>query len=89
MGWEAAMFSEGANGRTVTRTFTGPVLADLEIGVDTRHDTPALGPYVGVSFVEFLSQGLNPSATPVSTWIPSPGVHAWVALGLRGTIGPW
>jgi hypothetical protein len=89
MGWEAATFSEGTKGSSVTRTFTGPVLADLEIGVDSRHDSPALGPYLGVSFVEFLSQGLNPAATPVSTWIPSPGVHAWVALGLRGTVGPW
>jgi hypothetical protein len=88
-GWEVAMFSEGANGSTVTRTFTGPVLADVELGVDTRRDSPAIGPYFGVSFAEFLSQGLNPAATPVSTWIPSPGLHVWVALGLRGTVGPW
>jgi hypothetical protein len=88
-GWEASTFSQGRNGSSVTRTFSGPVLADLEIGVDTHRDFPAIGPYFGLGFVEYLSQGLNPAAAPVSTWIPSPGLHAWVTLGLRGTLRPW
>jgi hypothetical protein len=89
VGWEVATFSQSRDGASVTRTFTGPVFANLDLGVDARRDLPAIGPYLGVAVAEFVSQGLNPSSTPVSTWIPSPGLHAWITLGLRGSWGPW
>jgi hypothetical protein len=90
VGWEVATFSQSRGGVGSTRTLTGPVLADLELGVDARHDFPAIGPYLGVTFAEFLSQGLHPAGTEqVGTWIPSPGVHGWITLGLRGAWGPW
>jgi hypothetical protein len=90
VGWEVATFSQGRGGASVTKTYTGPVLADLELGVDARHDLPAIGPYLGITLAEFLSQGLNPAtAGSVPTWIPSPDLHVWVTLGVRGALGPW
>jgi hypothetical protein len=90
VGWEVATFSQSSGALSSTRTFSGPVLLDVELGVDARHDWPAIGPYLGVTFAEFLSQGLHPaSADAGGTWIPSPGVHGWVTLGLRGVWGPY
>jgi hypothetical protein len=88
-GWEVAAFSEGNAATTVTTTLTGPVLANFQLGLDVRNGLFDLGPYLGLAIGEFLSQGTNPSATPVSTWIPNPGVHGWLSLGVRGSYGPW
>jgi hypothetical protein len=87
-GWEVAAFSQSNQGNTITSTLTGPILANAQIGFDLRQD-PAIGPYFGLAVAEFLTQGLNPAATHVSTWMPDPGVHTWITLGLRGSYGPW
>ncbi|HEX8796730.1 MAG TPA: hypothetical protein VF765_37520 [Polyangiaceae bacterium] len=88
-GWEVAAFSQSVNGNGVTATLTGPVLADLELGFDTRRSASAVGLYFGLSLAEFLTHGESPAATPVATWIDSPSFHAWFTLGLKGSYGPW
>jgi hypothetical protein len=87
-GWEVAAFSETERSRTVTATFTGPVLADLQIGFDSKSQ-PAIGPYFGLTIAEFLTEGINPAFAPVSTSIQDPGIHAWFTFGLHGSYGPW
>lgn len=89
-GYEIASFAQSFQGSTVTATFTGPVLFDARIGFDTRGQPRgvwSLGPYFGVSWAEFVTEGVNPAAAPVS--LGSPSIHTWITLGLRGTYGPW
>jgi hypothetical protein len=88
-GWEIGVFSRTYQGNTVTSTLTGPVIADLQFGFDSRVGMRAIGPYFGVAISEFLTDGVNPPAAPVQTWISDPGPHAWITLGLRGSYGPW
>jgi hypothetical protein len=88
-GWEVAAFAQTSHDSTVTATLTGPVLADLQVGFDWQRGRRAVGPYFGVALAEFLTDGVNPSAAPVDTWIPHPGIHTWITLGLRGSYGPW
>jgi hypothetical protein len=88
-GWELATFSQSAQGQSVTATLTGPVLADFEFGFDVRRGAGGMGPYVGLSFAEFLTHGQSPAETPVPTWIDNPSVHVLFTLGLRGDYGPW
>lgn len=88
-GWEVAAFSQSANGQGITATLTGPVLADLELGFDSRRGAGGIGPYFGFSAGEFLTHGESPAAAPVATWIDSPSVHVWFTLGLKGAYGPW
>lgn len=88
-GWELASFAQTSGGDTITATRTGPILPDMQLGVDFRRGATAIGAYFGVSFAMFVTQGLDPSASPVSTWILDRGAHAWTTLGLRGSYGPW
>jgi hypothetical protein len=88
-GWEVAAFAQTYQNSTVTSTFTGPVYGDLQLGLDSRTGAAAIGPYFGFAIAEFLTEGINPAATPVPTSIPNPGVHTWITLGLRGSYGPW
>jgi hypothetical protein len=88
-GWEVATFAQSNQGSTITSTLTGPVFANLQIGFEFQRGNQALGPYFGVAFAEFLSKGVNPSNPPVPTWLPDPGLHTWLTLGLRGSYGPW
>jgi hypothetical protein len=88
VGWEIAAFSDSHQGNTITSTLTGPV-ADVELGLDFRSHGFAMGPYLGLSVAEFLTEGVNPAAAPVSTSISDPSIHAWITLGLRGSYGPW
>jgi hypothetical protein len=87
-GWELAAFSQSAQGSGVTSTLTGP-LGDLEVGFDMRRGARAIGPYVGMSWGEFLTHGLSPAQTPVPTWIDNPSMHVWFTVGLKGAYGPW
>lgn len=88
-GWEVAAFSQSANGSSTTATLSGPVLADLELGFDSRREARAIGLYFGLSLAEFLTHGENPAPAPVATWIDTPSIHAWFTLGLKGSYGPW
>jgi hypothetical protein len=88
-GWELASFAQSVGSSTVTATRTGPILPDLQLGFDIRHETVAVGFYFGITVAEFLTQGLDPAATAVSTWIPDRDVHSWITVGMRGTYGPW
>jgi hypothetical protein len=87
-GWEFAAFSQTYRDATVTSTFTGPVFSSLQFGFDSRTGPTTIGPYLGLAVAEFVTEGVNPAATPASTWIPEPGVHAWLTLGLRVAYGP-
>ncbi|HEY6462885.1 MAG TPA: hypothetical protein VIY73_22095 [Polyangiaceae bacterium] len=88
-GWELASFAQSVGSSGVTSTRTGPIFPDLQIGFDIRHEAVAVGFYFGVTVAEFLTQGLDPAATAVSTWVPDRDVHTWVTVGMRGTYGPW
>jgi hypothetical protein len=88
-GWEIAAFSQTYQGSTVTSTLTGPVFADLQFGFESRIEKGRIGPYVSLAIGEFVTEGVNPSATPVQTWIPDPQLHTWITLGFRGTYQPW
>ncbi|MGH7298718.1 MAG: hypothetical protein ACRELB_27505 [Polyangiaceae bacterium] len=88
-GWELATFAQSAGGSAVTATRSGPVLADMQFGVDVRRGPTAVALYAGVSFAMFLTQGLSPSTSPVSPWIEDRSAHAWMTVGLRGSYGPW
>jgi hypothetical protein len=86
-GWEIAAFAQTSGPSTVTATFTGPVFGDVQIGFDSRTQ-PAIGPYIGLTFAEFVTEGINPAAAPVSTWL-DPSLHVWFTLGLHGSYGLW
>ena len=89
-GWEVATFGEtvGSN-HTITATRTGFVLPDMELGFDVRRGATAVGLYFGVSIAMFLTQGLDPSSPPMSTWVGDPTFHTWTTFGIRGSYGPW
>jgi hypothetical protein len=87
-GWEIAAYSQTYRDTTVTSTFTGPVFGSLQVGFDSRTGPATIGPYLGLAIAEFLTEGVNPAATPTSTWVSDPGVHAWITLGLRVGYGP-
>jgi hypothetical protein len=65
------------------------VLPDVELGFDVRRGATAVGLYFGLSVAMFLTQGLDPSSPPTSTWVGDPTVHTWMTFGLRGSYGPW
>lgn len=88
-GWEVAAFSQSAGASGATATLTGPVLADLELGFDSRRGARGIGMYFGMSLAEFLTHGQNPTPAPVATWIDNPSIHVWFTLGVRGSYGPW
>jgi hypothetical protein len=89
VGWEVATFAQSAGSYSATSTLTGPIFPDLELGVDiASRGRVALGPYFGLTVSTFVTDGVNPTAAPVATWIPNPSPHTWITLGLRGSYGP-
>ncbi|HEY8040920.1 MAG TPA: hypothetical protein VIF15_14040 [Polyangiaceae bacterium] len=89
LGWEVATFSTSIGKSSVTSTLTGPILPDVELGLDIRGGAVAVAPYFGLTFAEFMTHGVSPAAEPVSPWIDARSLHTWVTLGLRGSYGPW
>jgi len=87
-GWEVAAFSQSYRGAGVTSTLTGPVFADFQLGRDWGRGPVVIGPYLGLSLAEYVTEGVNPAVSPVSTWISDPSLHTWITLGLRGSYGP-
>jgi len=85
-GWEIADFSQSAGTSSVVARLTGPILADIQLGFESRKGLGRIGPYLGVTFAEFLTEDFNP---PTSGSIQDPGVHEWITVGLRGSYGPW
>jgi hypothetical protein len=71
------------------RRVTGPILPDVQLGFDIRQGATAVGFYFGVSLAMYLTQGVDPSSTPVATWFDEHAVHSWITLGMRGSYGPW
>jgi hypothetical protein len=88
-GWELASFAQTLGSNTITATRTGPILPDMQLGFDIRRGATAVGFYFGWSLAMYLTQGLDPSSTPVATWIEDRAVHQWFTLGMRGSYGPW
>jgi hypothetical protein len=90
VGWEVATFAQSVGSYSATSTLTGPIFPDLELGVDVKTRSGiALGPYIGLTVSTFVTDGVDPAAAPVATWIPNPSPHTWITLGLRGSYGPW
>ena len=88
-GWEVASFAQSVGSSTTTATRTGPILPDMQLGFDIRHGATAVGFYLGVSLAMYVTQGVDPSSTPVATWFEEHAVHSWITLGMRGSYGPW
>jgi hypothetical protein len=61
----------------------------MQLGFDIRGGATAVGFYFGVSLAMYLTQGVDPSSTPVATWFDEHAVHSWITLGMRGSYGPW
>lgn len=89
LGWEVASFWQSVGGSTTTATLTGPILPDLQLGFDVQRGPLGIGPYLGVAFAEFVTHGVDPAATPASTWIDDRAVHTWITLGVHGSYGLW
>jgi len=88
-GWEVASFAQSVGSSTITATRTGPILPDMQLGFDIRRGATAVGFYFGVSLAMYVTQGVDPSSTPVATWFEEHAVHSWITLGMRGSYGPW
>jgi len=88
-GWEVASFAQSVGSSTTTATRTGPIVPDMQLGFDIRRGATAVGFYFGVSLAMYLTQGVDPSPTPVATWFDEHAVHSWITLGMRGSYGPW
>jgi hypothetical protein len=67
-------------------TYQGPIVANLQAGVDLRKGRVAFGPYVGAAFAVFSLRSLDPS--PPNEPVPAYGIHEWFTLGLHGSYGP-
>lgn len=83
-GWELATFATSVQGTTITSTYSGPIFVDGRIGFEAPVGAMTIAPYLGVAVGEFVTRGLNPASTPVTTWIATAN-HEWVTLGVRGS----
>jgi hypothetical protein len=71
-------------GATSTRSYGGPVLADLQLAAPfTLGERWSLGPVLGASLGTFTHYDLRTNALSPSGDVPSRGVHAWLSLGAR------
>jgi hypothetical protein len=84
-GWELATVVVNPG----TETYTGPVLANLQIGFDVRGGALAIGPYFGVAIGEMVSKSITPAPAGGTPPIDERALHDWVTFGLRGSYGPW
>lgn len=49
----------------------------------------AIGPFVGVSFAEYVVHSLDPAPPGATSAVDGRSVHEWFTLGIHGTYGPW
>jgi hypothetical protein len=88
VGWEVMHVNFDADGPTATADYQGPVLANVQLGLDLRKSAVAIGPYVGLELAEFALHTLDPAPSGESAAVGAHSVHEWFTLGLRGTYGP-
>jgi hypothetical protein len=89
LGWEVLHLALGQGSGAASATYDGPILGDLEIGVDVRSRAFAVGPYFGFAVAEFVRHSIDPAPTGETSSIDGRAAHEWFRLGLRGTYGPW
>ena len=86
-GWEALHVAQGQG--SASATYDGPVLGNVQVGLDVRSRAIAVGPYFGVSLAEFVMHSLDPSPAGETSSISGRVVHEWFTFGVRGSYGPW
>ncbi len=89
LGWEALRVAQGYGSATASSTYDGPILTNLQVGLDVRSRALAVGPYFGVSWDEFVQRSLDPAAAGESSSIDGKSVHEWFTFGVHGSYGPW
>ncbi len=82
-GWEVLHVSFFSS---ADASYQGPVLGNLQMGVDLRKRKIAVGPYVGFALATFLLRSLDPS--PPREPSPNASIHEWFSVGLHGSYGP-
>jgi hypothetical protein len=87
-GWEVLHAALGFGSVSDGATYDGPILGNLQIGLDVRSHAIAVGPYFGLSLAEFVRHSLDPAPPGETSSIDGRVVHEWFTLGLRGTYGP-
>jgi hypothetical protein len=87
-GWEVMHVNFETGGPTATATYQGPVLGNLQIGLDLRGRAVAVGPSFGVGLAEFTVHSLDPSPAGESSSVGAHALHEWFTLGLRASYGP-
>jgi len=85
-GWEVMHLNFG--GTSSSANYDGPVLGNVQFGVDVRKGAIAAGPYLGVEFAEFEFHSLYPSPAGETSAIGSTAVHEWFTVGVRASYGP-
>jgi hypothetical protein len=71
-------------GATSTRSYGGPVLAELQLAAPfALGERLTLGPELGASIGRFVHYDLGTNALSPSGSVPSGAVHAWLSLGVR------
>ena len=88
-GWEALRVAQGYGSATSSATYDGPILANIQCGLDIRSHAIAVGPYFAVSVAEFVMRSLDPAPAGESSSIDGRVLHEWFMFGVRGTYGPW
>lgn len=85
-GWEWASRRRERLGNEHTWTWSGPE-AHAELGVEWRpRPRVALGPYVHVAAGRFSRVSLETPVESASAAVPARAIHAWLHLGVRGTL---
>lgn len=85
-GWEVLHIAQGDSS---SATYEGPILGNLQVGLDVRSRAFAVGPYFGASLAEFVTRSLDPAHVGETSSIDGRVVHEWFTFGVRGSYGPW
>jgi hypothetical protein len=85
IGYEWMTLSASSDGNTVSATFEGVEILNLQAWCDFR-GVPGfdIGPFVSFSLGRFSSGSVGGSTGGVSADIPNRSSHEWLTIGLRG-----
>jgi hypothetical protein len=87
-GWEVLHAALGLGSVRDGATYHGPILGNVQVGLDLKARAIAVGPYLGLSLAEFVWHSLDPPPAGETSSIDGRVVHEWFTFGLRGTYGP-
>jgi len=79
-GWEALHVNFASS---ASAAYQGPIVADVQLGLDLRKKRVAVGPYLGVTAADFVVRSLDPA--PPHEPSASSAFHAWFTVGLHGS----